>query len=158
MEMAKIEAIWQEVLRRRYPGVIVREDRSIPEDDDWPFLGVYMLPDDKVLDFQNFFIEELWKIKEKENLPDANLLDHTVSNTKLHYPRYWQEAQKELRSTKSVSAVARASKPHKSDGRAKKSALTHDSIAARAKRGDMKKFDRVMGKIRTVKPAANDRI
>ena len=36
--------------------------------------------------------------------------------------------------------------------------LTRDSIAARAKRGDLNKFDRVMGKIRDLKPAANDRI
>lgn len=36
--------------------------------------------------------------------------------------------------------------------------LTRDSVTARAKRGDLKKFDRVMEKIRAVKPAANDRI
>lgn len=36
--------------------------------------------------------------------------------------------------------------------------LTRDSIVARSKRGDLKKLDRVMGKIRDVKPAANDRI
>jgi hypothetical protein len=35
--------------------------------------------------------------------------------------------------------------------------LTRDSVAARAKRGDLKKFDRVMRKVRDVNPAANDR-
>src|SRR5258706_14990972 len=103
MEMAKIESIWQEVLRRRFPGVIVRDDRSIPEEDDWPFLGVYMLPDDKILDYHNFCINELWKIQEEEKLPDANLLPHFASDTKLYYPRFWKEAQKELRAAKSPS-------------------------------------------------------
>ncbi|HLX62935.1 MAG TPA: hypothetical protein VKX17_16805 [Planctomycetota bacterium] len=36
--------------------------------------------------------------------------------------------------------------------------LIRDSIAARARRGELKKFDRGMGKIRSVKPAANDRL
>ena len=63
MEMAKIEAIWQEVLRRRYPGVIVREDRSIPEDDHWPFLGVYMVPD---VSNTKLYYARFWKEAQRE--------------------------------------------------------------------------------------------
>jgi len=127
IEMTEVERRWQEVLRRRFQGVIVRELHHIPEDDDWPFLGVFMLPDESgPVDFQNYRINELWKIEEDEKLPPANLLRYTVSQTK-HYPRIWQLAQEERRAGKasSRSVLSRARKPLKSNGRPKKSARPH---------------------------------
>src|SRR5437879_2225361 len=101
MDKRMIVSQWQAALQKMFPGVIVGWNRGIPDEPDAPMLDVFMIPDAHAADFCRFFIYDAPKIIEAENLPDMDLLPHTVSATREHYPEVWRRAQSEF------SAVAK---------------------------------------------------
>src|SRR5437868_1040438 len=119
MQIEELENKFQVALRKRFPGVIVREDKSTPEEDIFPFLDVFMIPDDRSREFFHFMLDEYSEFIKRENLPDCDLTRHSDSVTREFYPRIFAEAQKELaaqtRSAKSKprAAAARARKTTK---------------------------------------------
>lgn len=126
MQMSVLETKWQSALRKHIPGVLVREDRSIPEEDSLPFLGIYMIPDDCTQDYIRYILDERFDFIEQEKLPDANLLPCTASQTREFYPTIWTEAQKESR--RSGSARKAKSTPRKKTA-VKKAARRAQSVS-----------------------------
>jgi hypothetical protein len=89
---------WQTALRKRFPGVVVRENRTLPEDDDiLPALDVFLVPDHLEQDYILFCMDGRRTLIDAEHLPDCDLLYHTVSATREHYPAIWAHAQTESR-------------------------------------------------------------
>ena len=119
MQMSALETKWQSALRKHISGVFVREDRSIPEEDILPFLGIYMIPDDRMQDYIRYVLDVRFDFMERERLPDANLLPCTASQTRECYPEIWA-AQKELRrsgSARKAKAAPRKKSPVKKTAR-----------------------------------------
>ncbi|HLX60906.1 MAG TPA: hypothetical protein VKX17_06450 [Planctomycetota bacterium] len=121
--MNEVESKWQSVLRTIFPTIVVRQDFSIPEDDDIPFLGIYMIPDERMMEFTEKVRGKRFELMERENLPDVSLLHCSTSDTQRYYPHIYAEAQSEIRrsgrATKSASGkTTRKPSPKKSALRA----------------------------------------
>lgn len=95
-----------------YPRVVVRQNYSIPEEDIYPFLDVYMIPDDKAAEFATFKVQQRFDFLRRENLPDANILSCTESVTREYHPDIWAAAYREVPRVGST-AKAKATKPHR---------------------------------------------
>ena len=123
MSNEELRALWQDVIRRRYPGVILKEIGWPPgEEDDSPRFGVYMIPDGQVATFfPEFFMKERRQIMEKENIPDADFSPRGVTYTRRHLPSVWREAMAERKKSASASTRSpRKSKPRAGTSNAKK--------------------------------------
>jgi hypothetical protein len=75
----------QEIIRAKFPTVLVKPNTSIPSDDDLPPFDVYFVPNDKLDEFSGYVDGEFSAIAKREGLPDVDLISHSVSDSKLHY-------------------------------------------------------------------------
>lgn len=102
--MENLELLWQEVIEKKFPGVVVRKDPDIAADDGKPFYNVFMLADGNYAAFTKYFVNELWKIAEERGVEIPHLTDISVSDTKEFYPEVYEEFQKKNRSNRTGRA------------------------------------------------------
>ena len=102
----EIEQAWQASLRKFFPSVVVREVTWIPEEDDFPFLGVFMIPDKDSSKFFQYQLDELWKLIESDGLPNCVTFPYTVSQTREQYPKLYAQAVRDAQ----ISGSAKKSK------------------------------------------------
>ena len=100
----------QEILRERFPSVIVRCDLD-PDAGENAF-DVFGIPDEDVGGFMEFRIETLPGILRSRKLPAVSLVPHALSDT-----HYYPEIAREIGSAKK----AQKRRPHSSPGRAEPS-------------------------------------
>ena len=110
MNYAEMESNWQKALQPFFPGVVVQYNPGIRwESLDW--LDVYFVPDSRMGEFAEFFVYEAGKLVETLNLPDMDLMSHSISETRKHYPKVWAEFRPKIKSAKSSTPRPRARKP-----------------------------------------------
>jgi hypothetical protein len=84
-ENAELAKRLQQIIRAKFPTVLVRHNEAIPSDDDLPPFDVFFVPSDKLDEFDRYANDEFSAIAKKEGLPDVDLISHSVADTKLHF-------------------------------------------------------------------------
>src|SRR5437868_14329647 len=99
MNEREIERAWQSVLRKYYPSIVVKKAPPVPvpPEDNAQFYDVYMVPDDREIEFFRFLLNESWNLRERDGLPEVALYPHSESTTREYYPHIFAEAQREKR-------------------------------------------------------------
>ena len=86
MRMVALANQLQELIRHKFPGVIVRQNLCVPNDGDVPVFDVFMFPDGRVDEFTEYVITEFPGLAEKAKLPEVLLMEHGVTATLKLYP------------------------------------------------------------------------
>ncbi len=109
MDCEQLRKRWEEVLRRKYPGVILRRGTNPDGEYEYmPWFIVYLVPDEQEpYFFSEWYMEERRPIMEREGIPDAEFMPHSVSTTRAFYPEIWHEAQAEKRAAKATTKTPR---------------------------------------------------
>ncbi len=72
-------------------------------------------------EFARFYIYEAGKLVESENLPDLEMMAHSITTTREHYPKIWSLAQAEKSAT-AKSAPRRQKAPARGKSKARSTA------------------------------------
>ncbi|HLX62685.1 MAG TPA: hypothetical protein VKX17_15510 [Planctomycetota bacterium] len=125
MNIEFIEKKWEDELRRKFPGVVVRQNRRVAhEDSAEPLLDVFMIPDAQRRDFFQFMLNDVWKLEANEGFPGVYLMPHSVTATREHHPDIWRLA-KTSASAKTARRALRTKARHSLSLAKKKLAAAH---------------------------------
>jgi hypothetical protein len=81
---------WESVLRRFFPGVVVKAYVRQEDEDALPLFDVFFIPNDKRMDFVHFLMKDRRRVARENNLERVLLVPHTVAETEEHYPDVWR--------------------------------------------------------------------
>ena len=130
MEILELERRWQAVLRRYFPGVIVRQNQFIFEGAGMTFLDVYMFPDERRKEWFAWYLDNGAELEQREKLLETALTPIAVSQTREGYPGIYREAQAETR-TAARTAKSRVRKTSTPKASATKKGTPRSKAVAR---------------------------
>ena len=81
----------ERIVRPTFPGVIVRQNRRVPNDGAVPVFDVFCVPDDKRGLFIHYAIRQFGELAEAQGLPEVDLISHCASATQENFPEVWQQ-------------------------------------------------------------------
>jgi len=123
--MEKPEAFLQDKFRERFPDVIVKRDPQIAADDCAPFYDVFMVSDDRRIEFNDYLIDEVWKIAEENAVVPPHIFINDVSETQKFHPEIYAECRR--KNVQRSASARRTAKPRRTSVQAPK----QKAVAAR---------------------------
>ncbi|MCY3021242.1 MAG: hypothetical protein NTW87_19685 [Planctomycetota bacterium] len=88
MSLCDLATAYEQVLRKRFPGVRVRPDPDLaPAGHD--VLAVFCVPDERLTEYAGFMLDEAPALLRARDIPRVTLIPHSVTVTRTHYPELW---------------------------------------------------------------------